>query len=83
MEVVLAPDLVEQLAKAVAEGRFASAEVAVSEALRLLLNAQPGDISWVDEAIGIGIDQADRGDVLAGELVRAEFSAHWRSRSGQ
>ena len=41
MEVALAPELERRLAKAVADGRFATASEAIAQGLQLLLNGPP------------------------------------------
>ena len=84
MNVSLTPELEELIHTKVASGRYLSASEVVREALRLLverdsLNATK--FKQLQEAIQVGIDQADRGELVDGPAVFAELRTKVRARS--
>lgn len=75
MHVVLTPELARRVDEAVADGKFASPEAVVAEALRFLLAPEQSSPKALDGAIQVGIDDADRGEFVSAEELRAELAA--------
>ncbi len=78
MTITLKPDQ-EQFVQAQLEaGRYADAEAVISQAFRLLEEYQDGYAEWLTqtrEKVQIGIEQAERGEVLDGETVITNLRA--------
>lgn len=78
MDVVLSPDLERQLAETLKAGRYASADEAISEGLRLLFAAdltRAERLARLREDIQVGLDELDRGEGIPGEVVLEELNA--------
>ena len=80
MDVVLTPEMARMVEEAVAHGRFPSVDALVAEAIRLLLAPDPAGKGALDDLIQVGIDEADRGEFVSGDVVKAEAAALIRRR---
>jgi antitoxin ParD1/3/4 len=85
MNVSLTPELEQLVHKKVESGLYVSASEVVREALRLLeerdqLNAMK--LEELRKEIQVGIDQADRGELLDGAEVFAKLRSKVRTKSG-
>ena len=85
MNVSLTPELEQLIHKKVESGLYLSASEVVREALRLLeerdrLNAMK--LEELRKEIQIGIDQADRGELLDGPQVFEKLRTKVRTKSG-
>lgn len=75
MDVSLPPDLEQQVAEVVANGRYRDAEHVVRAGLRLLFKAEAtraARLARLRADIQAGVDQLDRGEGIPGEQVWAE-----------
>ena len=70
MNINLPPDQQAFIENLVQSGRFASADEAIRECVRLLVSREQ-----LREQVAIGIEQADRGDVMDHDTIFAELRA--------
>jgi len=85
MNVSLTPELEQLIHKKVQSGLYLSASEVVREALRLLEERDKLRAMRFEELrrdIQIGIDQADRGELLDGPEVFEKLRAKVRTKSG-
>jgi antitoxin ParD1/3/4 len=85
MNVSLTPELEQLIRKKVEGGLYLSASEVVREALRLLEERDRVNAMKLDELrkeIQIGIDQADRGELVDGPEAFARLRAKVRTPSG-
>ena len=84
MNVSLTPELEQLIHTKVESGLYLSASEVVREALRLLEERDRVNMMKLEElrrAIQIGIDQADRGELLDGPEVIAKLRTKVRAKS--
>jgi antitoxin ParD1/3/4 len=85
MNFSLTPELEQLIHTKVESGLYLSASEVVREALRLLEERDRVNLMKLEElrrAIQIGIDQADRGELLDGPEVIAKLRTKVRAKSG-
>ena len=85
MNVSLTPELEQLIHTKVESGLYLSASEVVREALRLPEERDRVNMMKLEElrrAIQIGIDQADRGELLDGPEVIAKLRTKVRAKSG-
>jgi antitoxin ParD1/3/4 len=85
MNVALTPEPEQLIRKQVEGGLYLSASEVVREALRLLEERDRANAMKLDELrkeIQIGIDQADRGELVDGPEAFAKLRAKVRTPSG-
>jgi putative addiction module CopG family antidote len=70
MDIQLPPDQQSAIENLIASGRFESAQEAVSEGVRLLVGNEK-----LRQAVQIGIDQADAGDLHDHDTVFAQLKS--------
>ena len=70
MDIQLPQDQQSAIEAMVTNGRFSSVQEAVSEGIRLLVSNEK-----LREAVQVGIDQADRGELLDHDTVFAQLKA--------
>lgn len=82
MNVFLTPELEQFIQKQVESGRYLSASEMIGEALRLLWereNLRETRLAELKAKIRVGIEAADRGELVDGEEVFAELEEDIRS----
>ena len=76
MNISLTPELEEFVASRVGSGRYQSASEVVRQGLRLLQDQEitrQAHLEGLRHQIQVGLDQADRGELLDGEAVFEEL----------
>lgn len=79
MQVEISPGWDEVVRAKVAEGRYASANQLVEEALELLLERdrrERRDIERMHRAVAIGLEQAERGQTKPWDVEKVRATAH-------
>jgi antitoxin ParD1/3/4 len=85
MNVSLTPELEQLIHKKVQSGLYLSASEVVREALRLLAERdrqQAMKLAELRKEIQVGLDQADRGELLDGPEVFAKLRTKVRTKNG-
>ena len=78
MKASLPPELARRIAERVESGLYASASEVVREGLRLLFETdalQDRQLAQLRADIQVGLDQADRGELVDGMVSRARVKA--------
>jgi antitoxin ParD1/3/4 len=73
MELTLGMESEEMIQRKLESGAYPSAEDVVVAALKLLEDRDNHELSILREEIAIGVEQADRGDLIDGEDVFLEI----------
>lgn len=85
MNVSLSPELERQIAEKVDAGLYSSASEVVRDALHRLFEAEElriGQLAWLNADIQLGIEQADRGEVIDGETSRRHVTSRFTRQRG-
>ena len=77
MNVTLTPDLERKIAEKVEAGHYASRGDVVRDALRLLFEADDQHRQRLETDIRIGLDQAERGELIDGEESRQRIASRF------
>lgn len=83
LNISLTPELEEFVSKRVASGRYQSASEVIRQGLRLLQEEEMSREASLDRLrnqINLGLDQAERGELLDGEEVFEELERRSRTR---
>jgi antitoxin ParD1/3/4 len=83
LNISLTPELEEFVSKRVASGRYQSASEVIRQGLRLLQEEERSREASLDRLrnqINLGLDQAERGELLDGEEVFEELERRSRTR---
>jgi antitoxin ParD1/3/4 len=83
LNISLTPELEEFVSSRVESGRYQSASEVVRQGLRLLQDSEmtrEAQLERLRQQIQIGLDQADRGELLDGETVFEELLRRTPSR---
>ena len=81
MEIALTPELERRIAETVKAGVYADPSEAVRAGLRLLFDDESRH-ERLRAAIGKGLSELDRGEVIDGETVLAEINQRLDQRRG-
>lgn len=81
MTISLTPDLQQYVDNQVRDGRFASADAAVAEAVRMMKEREE-KLAWLRREVQKGVDQLDRGEgaPLDIEEIKAEVRGKYAAR---
>ncbi len=81
MNVSLTPELERRISEKVGSGLYTTASEVVREGLRLLFREEEireDRLAKLRAEIAVGIEQADRGELIPGEQSRRESCVAWR-----